>query len=246
MPVLITGASGGLGPAVVDEFLNAGATVYGVARSWHKGNPHNSTRFHVIEADVNTDEGCDTAVQAASPIEALIHLVGGWAGGKPVAETDDATFDRMINLNLRSAFRMMRAALPGMQAARQGRIVVIGSRAAVEPVAASAAYNASKAALASLVRTAALENKNTGVTINLVSPADNRHASQPRGHAASRPRPLGQTASDREINSLAGVRRRRRRQRRRHSDLRPRVMAPSVEERLRPAPRRSNRTRRQR
>ncbi len=171
MPVLITGASGGLGPAVVHEFLSAGATVYGVALSWQKGNPHNSTRFHTIEADVNTDEGCDTAVEAASPLEALIHLVGGWAGGKSVAETDDATFDRMINLNLRAAFRMIRAALPGMQAARTGRIVVIGSRAADEPVASSAAYNASKAGLAALIRTAALENKNTGVTVNLVAPS---------------------------------------------------------------------------
>lgn len=171
MSILITGASGGLGSAVVEAFLATGATVYGVALAWSAGNPHHSARFHKIEADVNTDEGCDTAVQSALPIDALIHLVGGYAGGRSVTDTDDATFDRMINLNLRAAFRMMRAALPGMQAAGKGRVVVIGSKAGSEAVAGSAAYNASKAAVESLVRTAALEMKRSGVTVNLVAPS---------------------------------------------------------------------------
>src|SRR5581483_7333019 len=171
MSILITGAGGGLGRAVVDAFLETGAMVYGVDISWAKANPHNSTHFHAIEAEVNTDEGCDTAVESAAPVDTLIHLVGGYAGGQNVTETDDAIFDRMINLNLRSAFRIIRAALPGMLAARKGRIVVIGSRAADEPIAGSAAYNASKAALNALVRTIALETKNSGITINSVAPS---------------------------------------------------------------------------
>ncbi len=171
MSILITGAGGGLGRAVVDAFLETGGMVYGVDISWAKGNPHNSTHFHAIEADVNTDEGCDTAVESSAPVHALIHLVGGYAGGQAAAETDDATFDRMINLNLRSAFRMIRAALPGMLAAGKGRIAVMGSRAADEPVAGSAAYNASKAALNALVMTVALETKKSGVTVNAVAPS---------------------------------------------------------------------------
>lgn len=171
MPILITGASGGLGPAVVDAFLATGATVFGVARSWKKGNPHNTTRFHVVEADVNTDEGCDAAVEAATPVEALVHLVGAFAGGKTVEKTDDSTFDQMINLNLRSAFRMIRAVLPGMQEAGRGRILMIGSRAGEEPMAGCAAYNLSKAGLASLIRTVAMETKKTGITANLVAPS---------------------------------------------------------------------------
>src|SRR5208283_4979880 len=158
MSILITGASGGLGPAVVAAFLAAGETVYGVARSWKKGNPHNSTRFHSIEADVNTDEGCDTAVEAAAPVKALVHLVGGFAGGQPVQATDDAVFEQMINANLRSAFRIIRVVLPGMQSAKHGRIVVMGSRAGNEPMAGFAAYTIAKAGVAALVRTVALEN----------------------------------------------------------------------------------------
>lgn len=171
MSVLISGASGGLGPAVVDAFLATGATVYGVARSWKKGNTHNSTRFHVIEADVNTDEGCDAAVEDAAPVRVLVHLVGAFGGGKPVAKADDSTFDQMINLNLRSAFRMMRAVLPGMQETGRGRILAIGSKAATEPFAGFAAYNAAKAGLASLIQTVALETKKSGITANLIAPS---------------------------------------------------------------------------
>lgn len=171
MSILITGASGGLGPAVVDAFLAAGETVYGVARSWKRGNVHNSTKFHAIEADVNTDEGCDTAVEAAAPVKALIHLVGGFGGGQPVQATDDAVFDQMINANLRSAFRMIRPVLPAMQSAKFGRIVVIGSRAGDEPMAGFSAYTIAKAGVAALVRTVALENKGTGVTANIVAPS---------------------------------------------------------------------------
>jgi NAD(P)-dependent dehydrogenase (short-subunit alcohol dehydrogenase family) len=171
MSILITGASGGLGPAVVEAFLATGGTVFGVARSWAKGNPHNSTRFHVVEADVNTDEGCDAAVEAAAPVRVLVHLVGAFAGGHPVASTDDSTFDQMINLNLRSAFRMIRAVLPGMQETGRGRILAIGSRAAEEPMAGTSAYNIAKAGLASLIRTVALETKKSGITANLVAPS---------------------------------------------------------------------------
>lgn len=171
MSILITGASGGLGPAVVEAFLATGESVFGVARSWKKGNAHNSTRFHVVEADVNTDEGCDAAVEAAAPVSALVHLVGAFAGGEPVAATDDSTFDRMINLNLRSAFRMIRAVIPGMQETGRGRILAIGSRAAEEPMAGYAAYNLAKAGLASLIRTVAMETRKSGITANLVMPS---------------------------------------------------------------------------
>jgi NAD(P)-dependent dehydrogenase (short-subunit alcohol dehydrogenase family) len=171
MSIVITGASGGLGPAVVEAFLATGGTVFGVARSWKKGNAHNSTRFHVIEADVNTDEGCDAAVEAAAPVSVLVHLVGAFAGGQPVAATDDSVFDQMINLNLRSAFRMIRAVLPGMLETGRGRILAIGSRAGDEPIAGCSADNVAKAGLSSLIRTVALETKKTGITANLVAPS---------------------------------------------------------------------------
>jgi NAD(P)-dependent dehydrogenase (short-subunit alcohol dehydrogenase family) len=66
---------------------------------------------------------------------------------------------------------MFRAVLPGMVKAGHGRIVAVGSRAAVEPLASFAAYSVSKAALVTLVKTVALEVKDAGVTANVILPS---------------------------------------------------------------------------
>lgn len=103
-------------------------------------------------------------------IDALIHVVGDFAGGKSVAETDDAMIDKMLDLNYRSAFFIMRAVLPQMQQQGSGRILAVASRQGVEPAPMVGAYSASKAALVSLVRTIALENKQSGISANTVLP----------------------------------------------------------------------------
>ncbi len=105
------------------------------------------------------------------PIEALVHLLGGFGGGQAVAETSDKTWDGMMNLNLRAAFCAMRAVLKPMTAAKYGRIVAVGSRAAVEPMPNFAAYAVSKAALVALVKNVAAENKDLGITANVVLPS---------------------------------------------------------------------------
>jgi NAD(P)-dependent dehydrogenase (short-subunit alcohol dehydrogenase family) len=76
----------------------------------------------------------------------------------------------MMDLNVRSAFNIFRAVIPRMRAAGRGRIVAIASRAAAEPAANIAAYGVSKAALLSLVRSAAAENKDVGITVNAILP----------------------------------------------------------------------------
>jgi len=104
-------------------------------------------------------------------LDVLLHLAGGFEGGTPVAQTPDGVWSRMFDLNVHSAFYIARAVLPAMLEAGYGRIVAIGSKTAVEPVATLAAYGASKAALVALVRTIALEVKLTGVTANVVLPS---------------------------------------------------------------------------
>jgi NAD(P)-dependent dehydrogenase (short-subunit alcohol dehydrogenase family) len=76
----------------------------------------------------------------------------------------------MFDVNLNSAFYVLRAALPAMRKTGNGRIVAIGSRAAVDPGPGVGAYSASKAALVSLIRTVALENKDVGITANVILP----------------------------------------------------------------------------
>ena len=109
-------------------------------------------------------------IERFGKIDALVHVAGGFAGGSPVHETDDATWDAMMNLNLRAAFYILRAVIPHMRRQARGRIVAIGSRAGVEPAANIGAYSASKAALVSLVRTLALENRGLGITANVILP----------------------------------------------------------------------------
>jgi NAD(P)-dependent dehydrogenase (short-subunit alcohol dehydrogenase family) len=169
MNVLITGANGGLGTAVCQEFLAGGAKVIGVAREWKAAEP-----FAMIAADVSTAEGCESMVKQAlehGPLDALVHLVGGFAGGSGVAETSDETWDKMMNINLRAAFCCIRAALKPMQAAGRGRIVAVGTRMAVEPSPNFAAYAVSKAALVALVKNVAAEGQKFGVTANVILPS---------------------------------------------------------------------------
>ena len=171
--VLITGAKGGLGSIVTEAFLAAGDTVVGTSRSIQAAD-FASPRFVAIASDLTDAASARQLVgcieQRFQQVDTLVHVMGGFSGGKPIAETDDVTWDRMMNLNVRSAFNIFRAVIPRMRAAGRGRIVAIASRAAAEPAANIAAYGASKAALLSLVRSAAAENKDVGITVNAILP----------------------------------------------------------------------------
>ena len=170
---LITGAKGALGSFVTKAFLAAGAQVLGVSRSIQASDfPHGA--FAALPAELSSSEAArkaaDDIVARFGRIDALAHVMGGFAGGKSVAETDDATLDKMLDLNYRSAFFMARAVLPHMRRQGGGRILAVASRQAVEPGAMVGAYSASKAALVALVRTIALENKDRSISANTVLP----------------------------------------------------------------------------
>lgn len=170
---LITGANGGLGNCVTEAFLNAGATVIGVARSIQR-TTFADPRFTAMPADLSrgdaTKEMVEAAIQRFGKIDMLVHVMGGFAGGELIDDTDDGTWDKMMTLNLRSAFNICRALLPHMRKVKRGRVIAIGARSAVEPKAYLSAYCASKAALVSLIRTVALEGKDDGITANIILP----------------------------------------------------------------------------
>jgi len=113
----------------------------------------------------------DEAANRFGGMNVLGCLVGGWSGGRDVEDTDDVRFERMIDLNLRTAFNASRAAIPHLRAAPWGRIVMIGSRAAVEPTAGQAMYNVAKAGVIALARTIAQELADSTVTANVVMPS---------------------------------------------------------------------------
>jgi NAD(P)-dependent dehydrogenase (short-subunit alcohol dehydrogenase family) len=171
--VLITGAKGGLGSFVTQRFLTAGATIVGASRSISKED-FPEANFVPLAVDftksVAVREAVETVVSRFGKLDVLVHVLGGFAGGKTVADTDDATWEQMRDLNLTSAFYVLRAAIPHLRKSRNGRIVAIGSLTAVEPHAGLGAYVTFKSALATLVRTVALENKDAGLTANLILP----------------------------------------------------------------------------
>ncbi len=171
--VLVTGAKGGLGTFVTEAFLKQDVTVVGASRSISPEDfplpnftaiPVDFTKASMVQSAI------DSVAQRFGSLDVVVHVLGGFAGGKTVAETDHATWQQMQELNLNSAFYVLRASIPHLRRSASGRIIAIGSLSAVEPHAGLSAYVVSKQALVALVRTVALENKDTALTANVILP----------------------------------------------------------------------------
>jgi len=117
------------------------------------------------------DKFVQEVVDAFGGLNVLVCLVGGWSGGRDVEETDDVRFDRMLDLNLRSTFNTVRAAIPHMKKQDWGRIVLMGSRHAIDTPSGQAAYNIAKAGVGALGRSVAAELSSTNVTCNVLLPS---------------------------------------------------------------------------
>src|SRR6202049_638531 len=170
---LVSGANGGLGTHVTKALLASGFAVVGLAPKIQQSD-FEHPNFTALPASLDSlaaaKKAADTVIARCGKIDVLAHLVGGFAGGQTVAEMDDATWQRMFDANLNSAFHILRAVIPVMRKAGGGRIIAIGSRAAEDPGPKVGAYSASKAALVSLMKTVALENKDAGITANVILP----------------------------------------------------------------------------
>lgn len=167
--VLITGGAGALGQTVVPAFVSTGASVI-----LGDLNPLQAPGVTALKADF-TDQTqvrglVDEVIRTSGRLDALINLVGGFAIGR-VVETDVSLWQRMLTMNLTSAFLLSQAVLPHMLKRGQGRIVHVAARAAIEPFAGAAAYIVSKAGLIGLIRTLSTELEGSGVTVNAVLPS---------------------------------------------------------------------------
>ena len=177
---LVTGGTGALGEAVVAAFLERGCAVVATYRSPAGAQALRDAaavaagRLTLAQVDVTSRTALDTLVADVTArlggIDYLINCVGGWAGGAPVWETDDDTFTRMVDVNLRAPFAACRAVLPGMLARNFGRIVNVASRAARQPSPGAALYGATKAAVVSLTESLAAEVGDHDITVNAVLP----------------------------------------------------------------------------
>lgn len=177
---LVPGGSGALGQAVTLRLLADGATVWvpwiveAERRALLDRAPDAGDRLSLVRADV-TDMAETAAVVEAlrarhGRVDVLTTLVGGFAGGALV-ETDRRDWDRMLAMNLTSAFTACRVAVPLMVQAGRGRVVTIGSRAALPPAGGFIAYTVAKAGVVAFTQALAQELRGTGVTANCVLPS---------------------------------------------------------------------------
>jgi NAD(P)-dependent dehydrogenase (short-subunit alcohol dehydrogenase family) len=164
---LVTGVSKGIGRAIAERLAADGHHVLGLARTapdWDfKGS------FHAVDLlDVEATRALVERLAEDRAITGLVHN----AGTAHIARLEKMTlaqFDEMTTLHLRAAAVMVQALAPGMRARRFGRIVLVGSRAALGKVGRGA-YAATKAAMTGFARSWALEFGADGITVNCVAP----------------------------------------------------------------------------
>jgi NAD(P)-dependent dehydrogenase (short-subunit alcohol dehydrogenase family) len=180
---IVTGATGGLGRVVVKKLLESGAQV--VASYRDEGKLAELLRFvgdfrdkvTAVKSDVTDEDSVKSFVQKTvekhGRIDILFNIVGAYAGGTDVVNTEEDTWNMMMNVNLKSAFLCSKAVLPLMIRQNYGRMVNVSSWMAFEKNrrVKSAAYAVSKAGLVVLTETLALEVKNYDINVNCVAPS---------------------------------------------------------------------------
>jgi NAD(P)-dependent dehydrogenase (short-subunit alcohol dehydrogenase family) len=176
--VLVTGATGGLGPAVVAAFLDHGWRVVTTSRS---GRPPQdlvgADRLESVATDLFEPADVAEAVtvaagdRAGAPLRALVNLVGGYAVGGLVHETPVEQFERQLTLNLRPTYLVTQAVLPHLVEGGGGAVVCVSARAAVAPFRGAGGYVSAKAAVLAFSQAVAVEYRAAGVRCNAVLPS---------------------------------------------------------------------------
>lgn len=178
--VLVAGGTGGLGRAVTLAFLEEGANVIVTYR--RQSEMESVARFAgdavaLLEGkmiDLSNDVAVDNLIAGIlasySHLDIFVNTVGAWAGGAKFWQADAAEFDRMLQINLRTGYALLRAVLPPMLKQRSGAVVNVASRAAVDHAGSAAGYVASKAAAVAMIDSLAIDLKGTGVRANSILP----------------------------------------------------------------------------
>jgi NAD(P)-dependent dehydrogenase (short-subunit alcohol dehydrogenase family) len=178
--VLVTGANGALGSAVVQRIAADGARVVALERSKDgevklERVSANVLRLLASTSDVSALADAVTRAEAElGPLSGAVLTAGAWRGGHHFHEADAAAdYRAVMDANLESANVALRACLPGMVQRKRGSVILIGSRSGVRPYDApgDAAYAAAKAALAALAQAIAAEVLAAGVRVNVVMPS---------------------------------------------------------------------------
>lgn len=177
---VIPGGTGSVGSCLVPKLLDRGfkvAVTYLLpdeATALEEKLDVDETRLIIRRVDAVDTNALTSFFQEASerfgPINVMASLVGGWSGGRDVSETDDVRLERMLDLNLKTAWNATKAALPRMSE-DWGRIILMGSKHAQETPTGQAAYNVAKAGVVALAHSVAAELLDTETTCNALLPS---------------------------------------------------------------------------
>ena len=168
---LVTGASRGIGRAIALAFAEEGATVVLGSRSLASLEALAKAigTAVAVRLDVTDPESIARAREEVGEVQILVNNAG-IAGSVKVLAMDDAHWQSHLDVNLTGAFRVTRAFLAPMAAAKWGRVINIASTAGKVGFAYTAAYCASKHGLIGFTRALALEMATSGVTVNAICP----------------------------------------------------------------------------
>jgi NAD(P)-dependent dehydrogenase (short-subunit alcohol dehydrogenase family) len=176
--IAIAGASGGLGPSVAKRLAAGGATIAGVDRSQEHLDALRAEldlpddRFDGRVVDLLDEraarEWADHLRNRFGGVDGLLHLVGGWRGGKPLAEAPLSDYEWLHDLLVRTVQHTTRAFHDALTASARGRFVLVSSSQAQAPEGTNAAYAAAKAAAESWTLALADSFEDTSATANII------------------------------------------------------------------------------
>ena len=179
--VLVTGGTGALGSAVARAFIREGATVavsYRTAREYddlQSSLAADGARLRGQPIDVTSEAEMlrmTASIEAEfQRLDVLVNTAGGYSGGPKLWEIESGDLDRMLNVNLRSAFVTSRSVLPIFLRQGRGCIVNVAAKAAVDQPGGAGAYVAAKAAALAMMHSLAMDLKGTAIRVNSVLPA---------------------------------------------------------------------------
>jgi NAD(P)-dependent dehydrogenase (short-subunit alcohol dehydrogenase family) len=178
--VVITGATGVLGNLVAKTFANQGHNLALLARDSAKldslARDLNlpSERLYTQAIDLLDGPAVHDSAEAVvskfgtRSVHALIHLVGGWTGGKTIPEANADEFESMLGQHAWTTFHLLQSFVPHIVEGKWGRVMIVSMPVTVKPAAKMALYAAAKSAQESLVLTLAEEYKDNGLTANVI------------------------------------------------------------------------------
>src|ERR671915_1618397 len=176
---LVTGGGRGIGRAVAEGLAADGLAVFIADLRREEGEEvadrivAQGGRATAVEADVADSESVAAAVRAAEEAFGRVDVLvnnAGWDDLKPFLETDEAFWDRVIDINFKGPLRFTRLILPGMIERGWGRIINIGSDAGRVGSSLESVYSGAKGGLIAFTKTIARETARSGVTANVVCP----------------------------------------------------------------------------